>query len=147
MESRIAVMRYLLSFLFVLITFNMNAQDKTVKQSPEKTISNDMMVRISEIEIFPEHLQTYNAILKEEAAISVRVEAGIIAIFPMYQKENNTQIRIIEIYADDQAYKSHLQTPHFKHYKTATAKMVKSLKLVDMESLDKENMRDIFKKM
>jgi 4-carboxymuconolactone decarboxylase len=29
-----------------------------------------------------------------------------------------------------EAYKAHLQAPHFKKYKTATEKMVRSLKLI-----------------
>jgi len=110
-------------------------------------IAPDLMVRISEIEIVPEHLEEYNAILKEEAAASVKIEPGVIAIFPMYQKENPTQIRIVEIYANNAAYQSHLQTSHFQHYKTTTLKMVKSLKLVDMGSLDTETMQEIFKKL
>jgi len=110
-------------------------------------VDEDMMTRISEIEIVPQYLAEYNAILKEEAVASVRLEPGVIAIFPMYQKENPTQIRIIEIYANKAAYQSHLQTSHFQHYKTSTLKMVKSLKLIDMNSLDKETMSEIFKKL
>ena len=48
---------------------------------------SEMIVRISEIEIFPDSLQAYNAILKEEAEASVRVEPGVISIFPMYQQK------------------------------------------------------------
>jgi 4-carboxymuconolactone decarboxylase len=110
-------------------------------------VKPDIIVRISEIEILPEYLKEYNAILKEEAFASVKLEAGVIAIFPMSQSESPSQIRIIEIYADKTAYQSHLKTPHFQHYKTSTAKMVKSLKLVDMASLDKETMLEIFKKL
>jgi quinol monooxygenase YgiN len=87
-------------------------------------IEQDIMVRISEIEIVRENLEEYKAILKEEAAASVKIEPGVIAIFPMYQKENPTQIRIVEMYANKNSYQSHLQTPHFLHYKAATAKMV-----------------------
>ncbi|WP_165939993.1 carboxymuconolactone decarboxylase family protein [Dyadobacter psychrotolerans] len=110
-------------------------------------IENGMMVRISEIEILPKYLFDYNAILKEEAAASIKKEPGVIAIFPMSGKEQPTQIRIIEIYTDNAAYQSHLKTSHFQHYKTATLKMVKSLKLVDMNALDSETMLEIFKKL
>ena len=126
-------------------------QANTVRQLIEKplvpVVKPEMMVRISEIEILPEYLEQYNAILKEEASASVKLEAGVIAIFPMYQRESPTQIRIIEMYADKAAYQSHLITPHFLHYKTTTLKMVKSLKLVDMESLDKVTMLEIFRKL
>lgn len=114
---------------------------------PNPIVDEDMMVRISEIEILPEFLREYNAILKEEASASVKLEPGVIAIFPMFQNETPTQIRIIEMYANKAAYHSHLKTPHFLHYKTSTLKMVKTLKLVDMGSMDKETMQRIFKKL
>jgi quinol monooxygenase YgiN len=106
-----------------------------------------MLVRISEIEIHADYLEEYKAILKEEAEASVRLEPGVISIFPMYQKEKPTEVRILEIYANREAYESHLKTPHFQKYKTTTLKMVKSLKLVDMEGIDTETMTKMFKKM
>ena len=113
----------------------------------QKEMDKGMIVRMSEIEILPEHLEEYKAILQEEAEASVRLEKGVISIFPMYQKENPTQVRILEIYADRAAYESHLKTPHFQKYKTTTLKMVKSLKLVDMDGIDVPTMTRIFRKM
>ena len=106
-----------------------------------------MMVRIAEIEVEPDYLDEYISILKEEAEASVRLEPGVICIYPMFQKENPTQIRLLEIYADKAAYESHLQSSHFKHYKESTLPMVKSLQLLDMGVIDKETMSSIFKKM
>ena len=108
---------------------------------------NDMMIRISEIQIHPNYLAEYAAILKEEAEASVRLEPGVLSIFPMYEKDHPTEIRILEIYAGRDAYEAHLKTPHFNRYKTTTLKMVKSLKLVDMEGIDSETMHRIFGKM
>jgi quinol monooxygenase YgiN len=106
-----------------------------------------MMIRISEIEIEPEFLEEYLSILKEESRASVELEPGVISIYPMYQNENPTEIRILEIYMDRKAYEAHLETPHFKDYKTTTLKMVKSLKLIDMKAIDGEAMPMIFKKI
>lgn len=106
-----------------------------------------LMIRMSEIVIDSSHLQEYKAILQEESRASVRSEPGVIAIYPMYQKENPTQIRILEIYENRQAYESHLKTPHFQKYKTSTLNMVKSLRLVDMDNIDSQTMADIFRKM
>ncbi|MBD2756698.1 antibiotic biosynthesis monooxygenase [Spirosoma sp. BT704] len=106
-----------------------------------------MMVRLSEIEIDPVYLDQYKAILKEESAASVKLEPGVVAIFPMYQKESPTSVRILEMYASRAAYEQHLKTPHFQTYKTTTLNMVKSLKLVDMEALDAATMPAIFKKL
>lgn len=106
-----------------------------------------MIVRISEIEVDPNYLDEYKSILKEEAAASVKLEPGVISIFPMYEKEGRTQFRILEIYASREAYESHLITPHFQRYKTTTLNMVKSLRLVDMGVLDTATMVRIFDKM
>lgn len=118
-----------------------------IGEQPIAVLKPDMMVRISEIEIVPEHLEAYKAILKEEAAASIEKETGVLAIFPMFQQENPTQVRIVEIYASKADYEQHLQTSHFKHYKTTTLPMVKSLKLVDMNALDTAAMQTIFKKI
>ena len=108
---------------------------------------DDLMIRLAEIEIDAAYLDEYLAILKEESEASVRLEPGVIAIYPMYQKENPTSIRLLEIYANQAAYEAHLQTPHFQHYKTTTLKMVQSLKLVEMEAIDKAAMPALFKKL
>ncbi len=105
------------------------------------------MIRLSEIQIEPEYLEEYLSILKEEARASVELEPGVISIFPMYQKENPTQIRILEIYTDEDAYRTHLESPHFKHYKTTTLNMVKSLNLIDMNYIDEATMPLVFKKI
>jgi quinol monooxygenase YgiN len=124
------------------------ARSGPVASSPRGTPQNsEMLVRLSEIEIEPSLLPEYLAILQEESAASTRLEPGVISIFPMQQEETPTQIRILEIYANRAAYEAHLRTPHFQHYKTATAHMVRSLRLVDMNSLDPEAMPIIFRKL
>ena len=117
------------------------------QQKKPDTDMKDLMIRISEIEIDFQSLEEYKAILKEEAKASVLLEPGVISIFPMFQKDNPTQVRILEIYANREAYKSHLETPHFLKYKTTTLKMVKSLRLVDMEAIDTDTMHEIFNKL
>ena len=114
---------------------------------PKAFNSNEMIIRISEIGIDSIYLNEYIRILKDESESSVRLEPGVISIYPMFQKENPTEIRILEIYANKEAYESHLQTPHFKIYKTSTLKMVKSLKLIDMRAIDENTMDKILKKL
>ena len=105
-----------------------------------------LLVRIAEVEIDSRYLEEYLAILKEEAEASVRLEPGVISIFPMFQRENPTEIRILEIYASREAYEAHLKTPHFQKYKTTTLEMVKSMQIVDMQAADARTMAEIFKK-
>lgn len=107
----------------------------------------ELMVRMAEIEVDSTSLATYLSMLKEEAAASVKLEKGVIAIFPMFTKAHPTQIRILEIYANKEAYEAHLKSPHFLKYKSSTLKMVKSLKLSDMSYIDRSTMTRIFKKL
>jgi len=107
----------------------------------------DLMIRIAEIEIDSTSLEEYKTILKEESKASVKLEPGVISIYPMFQKDNPTQVKILEIYANTEAYKSHLKTPHFMKYKATTFKMVKSLRLIDMDAIDTETMFEIFCKL
>ena len=89
------------------------------------------LVRIAELEIDPAQLPAYRNALSEEIATSIRVEPGVLTLYAVALKGNPTQIRIFEIYADQAAYEAHLQTPHFKKYKTETQNMVKALKLIE----------------
>lgn len=109
--------------------------------------SDDMLVRISEIEVYPEYLDEYMKFALTVGATSVREEPGVVAIFPMIQQRDSCQIRIIEIYADQEAYRHHINTEHFQTYKQGTLHMVKQLDLVDMIPMNPSAMSDIFRKL
>ena len=93
------------------------------------------VVRLAELEIDPVQLENYKAALKEEIESSIRVEPGVLTLYAVSVKDNPVQIRILEIYANEDAYKAHLEAPHFKKYKNDTREMVKSLKLVETDPL------------
>ncbi|HEY9542626.1 putative quinol monooxygenase [Prevotella sp.] len=119
----------------------------TAFTSPAQCSTSDsMIVRIAEIEVYPEYLNDYLATASKVGSISVKEEPGVVCIFPMQMKDDSTQIRIIEIYRSPAAYQSHLKTNHFLKYKEGTLHMVKSLKLPAMRPLDPDTMKDIFKK-
>ena len=134
-----------ISLFFIALIFVSSCTQKSENENSFN--ADDMIIRISEIEIDSNYLEEYISILKEESEASVRLESGVISIYPMFQKENPTEIRILEIYRNKEAYESHLQTPHFKHYKTTTLNMVKSLKLIDMIAIDEESMPAIFENL
>jgi quinol monooxygenase YgiN len=90
----------------------------------------DQHVQIAEIEIDPLQLEDYKAAVREHIETAIRVEPGVLVLYSVSEKDNPTHIRVFEIYASTEAYRAHLEAPHFKKYKTVTEKMVKSLKLV-----------------
>jgi predicted TIM-barrel fold metal-dependent hydrolase/quinol monooxygenase YgiN len=116
------------------------------KPSSAMPNASSMIVRIAEIEVYPQYLSEYLAYANEVDRQSVELEPGVICLFPMQSAEDSTQIRILEIYASEEAYQRHLKTGHFQKYKQGTLHMVKSLKLPTMMPLDHETMKLIFRK-
>ena len=120
------------------------------EQSGEKpsaaTATANMIVRIAEIEVYPQYLEEYLAFANEVDRLSIEREPGVICLYPMQSAEDSCQIRILEIYASDESYQQHLKTDHFQKYKQGTLHMVKDLKLPTMKPLDPETMKLIFKK-
>ena len=93
------------------------------------------MVRMAKLVIDSTHLETYKALLKEEIETSLRVEPGVLTLYAVSEKEKPTHVTILEIYKDVDAYKAHIQTPHFLKYKNGTLPMVKSLELIEADPL------------
>jgi len=108
--------------------------------------AQNMIVRIAEIEVYPQYMKEYLAFANEVDRLSIEREPGVICLYPMQSAEDSCQIRILEIYASEEAYQQHLKTPHFQKYKQGTLHMVKDLKLPTMKPLDPETMKLIFKK-
>ena len=125
LENRLASHRLNPKDIFTDNARRLSGENLPMRQYGEK------IVRLAEIEVVPEYLEEYLVYAKEVGETSVKVEPSVLTLFSMQTKENPCKIYILEIYADKEAYQSHLQTAHFKKYKEGTVKMVKSLKLID----------------
>ena len=88
-------------------------------------------VRVAQIELDAAQLENYKAIAKEQIETAIRVEPGVLTLYAVAEQDNPARVVVFEIYADLEAYRAHIETPHFKKYKAETQDMVKSLKLVD----------------
>ncbi|KAA0699571.1 antibiotic biosynthesis monooxygenase [Neorhizobium sp. P12A] len=98
-------------------------------------MSEKHIVRMAELEIDPARLDAYRALLAEEIEASIRLEEGVLSLNAVTIKDKPHQIRILEVYASQEAYEAHLKTPHFLKYKQQTADMVVSLMLIDVEPI------------
>jgi 4-carboxymuconolactone decarboxylase len=97
--------------------------------------SDQRVVRLSKLEIDPAQLESYKSALKEEIEDSMRLEPGVLALYAVFEKDRANHLTILEIYANQDAYKTHIQTPHFLKYKRGTQEMVKRLELTDADPL------------
>lgn len=110
--------RHLLLLCLVMLAMTGGASYAQVKEP---------YVRVAEIEIDPGQSVAYLEALKEQIEAALRNEAGVVALYSVADKENPAHITVFEIYTDAEAYKTHIETAHFKKYKTVTKDIVKSL--------------------
>ena len=90
-----------------------------------------VVVRIAELEIDPAQLESYEAAVKEEMEAAVRLGPGVLAIYAVAEKDHPTRLRFFEIYASEEAYRSHIDSPHFKKYVAVTQPMIRSRRLIE----------------
>lgn len=99
----------------------------------------DGIVRLSKIEVYPQYLDEYVKYAVEVGEVSLLTEPGVLTMYAVQEKENPCQITILETYASQEAYKSHIASKHFQKYKQGTLHMVKSLILSDQTPLNPAN--------
>jgi len=103
--------------------------------STNHLLAQDQKVRLAKLVIDSTQLEAYHKLLKEEIEASVEKEPGVLTLYAVSEKEKPTHITILEIYASEEAYKNHIQTPHFLKYKNGTKDMVKALELIETTPL------------
>lgn len=99
----------------------------------------DGIIRLSTVEVFPEYLDEYIRFATEVGATSLLSEPGVLTMYAVSEKDNPCVITILETYASEDAYKSHIASPHFQKYKQGTLHMVKNLRLIDQQVLNPDN--------
>lgn len=127
-----SVTRIILLIASILMVMKVNAQTKCDKLP----MAEDGIIRYSVIEVAPEYLNEYLPLAMEVGEISMKTEPGVLSMYPTVSKEDSCRVTILEIYASQEAYKSHVASPHFRKYKQGTLHMVKSLQLLDQKPLN-----------
>ena len=128
-------------FLFILTgivwlilghSLDLNAQDSS------------QMVRIAKIKVDPMQLAKYTKALKTQMASAIALEPGVLFYHAVADQKDPSRITILEVYANVEAYKSHILTPHFLTYKEAVKDMVKELILEDVKTVAKAQKQGLF---
>ena len=99
----------------------------------------DGIVRLSKIQVNPDYLDEYMRYAVEVGTVSLKTEPGVLTMYAVADKENPCNITILETYASQEAYRSHIASSHFQKYKQGTLHMVDSLRLDDVTPLNPAN--------
>lgn len=102
-------------------------------------MSSDGIIRLSKIEVDPAYLDEYLKFAKEVGEVSLLTEPGVLTMYAMQEKDNPCKITILETYASQETYRSHIASAHFQKYKQGTLHMVKNLQLLDQNELTPNN--------
>ena len=108
-------------------------------QVPKLPMQPDGIVRLSRVEVYPEYLEKYLKMATEVGQTSLLTEPGVLTMYAVAEKDNPNIITILETYASQDAYKSHIASAHFQKYKQGTLHMVKDLRLLDQKELNPAN--------
>lgn len=124
----------------VLLTYCDGSHSNKNENMCEKLpMQADGIVRLSKIQVNPEYLEEYMKYAMEVGTISLETEPGVLTMYAVADKENPCNITILETYASQEAYKSHIASEHFQKYKQGTLHMVDSLRLDDVTPLNPDN--------
>lgn len=113
--------------------------DKEPSMCAKEPMQTDGIVRLSKIEVYPQHLDEYMKYAVEVGEVSLRIEPGVLSMYAVSEKENPCKITILETYVSKAAYEKHIASEHFQKYKQGTLHMVKSLVLSDQTPLNPAN--------
>lgn len=75
------------------------------------------------VEVKPEFQTEFKNIVMPEMAESLKVEKGVLAMYAATDSQTPNRCYFYEIYASEEAYQLHRQTPHFRDYLRQTAHM------------------------
>ncbi len=100
------------------------------------------MYRIAKIKVDEKQLENYKTALQEQMNAAIKLEPGVLSYTVVADKKDATSITIFEVYANLDAYQSHIQAPHFKKYKETVKDMVLSLELIDTDLIARTKKSD-----
>lgn len=139
-------MKLILKYAFAFVTaFGLltccgrDHSQKNDNMCEKLSMQPDGIVRLSKIQVNPKYLEEYMKYAMEVGTISLETEPGVLTMYAVADKENPCNITILETYASQEAYKSHIASEHFQKYKQGTLHMVDSLRLDDVIPLNPNN--------
>jgi len=97
--------------------------------------AQEYFIRLIKIEIDESSLDSYEELAQQVMLPGIRQEPGLLVMYAVAEKNNPTHIKVLEVYADKDAYDKHLKTPHFLKYKEKSTRMVKKIELLEVKPI------------
>ena len=129
------MVKYIISIIFLISVFILNSVESKAQNS-------NIMYRIAKIKVDEKQLENYKTALQDQMNAAIKLEPGVLSYTVVADKNDASLMTIMEVYANLEAYQSHILTPHFKKYKDTVKNMVLSLELIDTELVERVHKSD-----
>lgn len=105
------------------------------KSQLSKAQPETLYIRLIKLEIDSAAIEDFNQLANTVMMPGLKTERGVLVMYAVAEKDHPTRISILEVYKNLEAYNKHITTPHFQKYKERSGRMVKSLKLIDVNPI------------
>ena len=98
----------------------------------QKAEGTGKFVSMTIVEVKPENLEDFKALIKQEMTRAVADEAGVLGLFATAEQgEKNYRFHTMEIYTDEDAHKKYLSSDKYQEYRKRADKMLSSRKVFE----------------
>jgi len=94
--------------------------------------TENYFIRLIKMEIDSNSIDRYGELAKTVMLPGIKKESGVLVMYAVAEENRPTNISVLDVYTDLNAYKKHLNTPHFLKYKKESKSLVRSLRLIDV---------------
>jgi quinol monooxygenase YgiN len=92
----------------------------------------DLYIRLIKIELHSNAIEDFNKLGNTIMLPGIKNEPSILVMYAVAEKNNPTNVSILEVYQNLAAYNLHIETPHYLKYKEGAKGLVKSLRFIDL---------------
>lgn len=107
-----------------ILTFTLSLALSATVVAQELNTPSAPVLNIYELGIKQGENQVYDEVAKNNIMTSVGGEVGTLGMYSLKQKANTRTAYMVEIYADNNAYKKHLNSPQYREFLRISPKII-----------------------
>ncbi|GAA3637945.1 antibiotic biosynthesis monooxygenase [Lactobacillus hamsteri] len=97
-------------------------------------LSNAPIFRIYQLDVNDENRNAFLEGGKDNILTSIKNEPGTLAMFLAHNSEENDKNYMVEVYRDNNAYQTHVNSPQFNRYRENAPRIVQSTLMWDLQT-------------
>lgn len=104
------------------------------KKIKEKVTLKNFIIHLFDFEIDTTELELFNKVGDENFQISIAKEEGTLFMSLAHLKDDESKVKVFEIYKDEAHYEKHRASEQFKHYITTVGHVILKREVLDLKA-------------